>query len=216
MTHSFHVSRSAEHLKWSKDLKPVFTVPSGSEVSFDLKDGGGNQVRPDNISTALDTADFSLVDPGFGPVYVEGAEPGDVLKVEFSELKPAEYGWTAIFSGFGILADEFPEQKVRLWDLRGAEDRGFVIFERSGGEGQEEVIRIPFAPFLGLVGVAPEEGEWSMIPPLETGGNIDCRHITAGSELYLPVKVPGALFSAGDGHAAQGDGEVCGKFPSVP
>ncbi|ORY62928.1 uncharacterized protein BCR38DRAFT_485712 [Pseudomassariella vexata] len=134
--------------------------------------------------------------------------PG-VLKVEFLELITADYGWTAILSGFGILADDFPEQKLKFWDLKGAKERGYIVFK--------EGIHVPFSPFLGVIGVAPaEDGEFGMVPPLETGGNIDTRHITVGSVLYLPVKVPGALLSCGDGHAAQGDGEVCGTAVETP
>ncbi|TGO45856.1 hypothetical protein BOTNAR_0633g00050 [Botryotinia narcissicola] len=149
-------------------------------------------------------------DTAFGPVYINSASPGDVLKVEFLSLRPADYGWTACLPGsfkFSLLADEYPEASLKIWNLSKGED--FAIFK--------EGIHVPIKPFLGVVGVAPgEEGEFSTIPPYETGGNIDCKYITQGSVLYLPVKVPGALFSCGDGHAAQGDGEVCGTAIETP
>ena len=85
MAHSFHVKSTDLHMKWNRANPPVITVPSGAEISFDLRDGGNNQIRPDNEATALADFDFSLTDPGFGPVYVEGAEPGDVLRVEVLE-----------------------------------------------------------------------------------------------------------------------------------
>lgn len=196
--------------------------------------------------------DFSQADPGLGPIYIKEAEPGDVLRVDFLAIEPiVDYGWTAVFPGFGILCedDEFlflassspdnnnkqqQEQRgtLKIFDLGapGHQDwvvnKGYIVFKRgaarrtkyededgseSGTEIEiEEEIRIPYRPFLGLVGVAPAEGEHSMIPPLDTGGNIDTRWLGVGSSLYLPVKVPGALLSLGDGHAAQGDGEVCG------
>jgi acetamidase/formamidase len=183
--------------------------------------------------------DLSQADPGVGPIYVEQAEPGDVLRIDFLTIEPsADFGWTAIFPGFGLLSEdnEFlfssastsqnAETKKRgdgvlkLFDLGAAGqedwvvDRGYVVFRKGTkdeeGKGRTEEIRIPYRPFLGLVGVAPAEGEHPMVPPLETGGNIDTRWLGVGSSLYLPVKVPGALLSLGDGHAAQGDGEICG------
>lgn len=145
-------------------------------------------------------------------MFINTAEPGDVLQIEFLSLTTASYGWTAIFPSslnFGLLADEFSSPSLKIWDLSTHAAEGYAVFK--------EGIHIPIAPFLGVVGVAREEkGEWSTIPPYETGGNIDCRHITVGSKLFLPVKVEGALFSCGDGHAAQGDGEVCGTAIETP
>lgn len=159
-----------------------------------------------------------------------------MLRVDFLALEPlVDFGWTAVFPGFGLLSgedDEFADVGqgvLKILDLGtpGSRDwvvdRGYIVFRRRGsakkegergetGEtnGHGEEIRIPYRPFLGLVGVAPAEGEHSMIPPRETGGNIDTRWLGVGSSLYLPVQVRGALLSLGDGHAAQGDGEVCG------
>jgi acetamidase/formamidase len=177
-------------------------------VTFDTIDGSGGQITPD--STNVTVADFKvdLADPVFGPVYVRGAEPGDALEVEVLNLEAADWGWTAILPGFGLLADEFTESQVKIWKLS-PKKQPYAIFK--------EGIRIPMRPFLGEMGVAPgEAGEFSTIPPYETGGNIDCRHLTVGSSLFLPVRTPGALFSCGDGHAAQGDGEVCGSAIETP
>ncbi|KAK8127457.1 hypothetical protein PG984_008565 [Apiospora sp. TS-2023a] len=184
-----------------------------------MHDGGNNQIRPDNVEEALAGFEFTQTDPGHGPVFVEGAGPGDVLRVDFLELKTADYGWTATFPGFGILADEFADQPpaLRMWDLRGAAERRYIEFPTTS-EHLQGKIRVPFSPFLGTIGIAPAEGgDHPMVPPMShTGGNIDTRHITCGSSLYLPVQVPGALLSAGDGHAAQGDGEVCGTAVETP
>ncbi|KAK2614381.1 hypothetical protein N8I77_001215 [Diaporthe amygdali] len=219
MAHSFHIPPSKAHLKWSNALAPVLTVPSGAEITFDLKDGGNNQIRPDNEATCLSTFDLSLVDPAFGPIYVEGAEPGDVLKVEVQSLATADYGWTAIFSGFGLLADEFPEQHVKIWDIAGKS----LLPGIAGTSGPPRAvfkpgISVPVRPFLGVLGIAPaEQGEFSTIPPYAlSGGNVDTRYLGVGSTVYFPVQVPGALFSCGDGHAAQGDGEVCGTAIETP
>jgi len=212
MSHTFHVPRTHAHLKWDNSLKPVFSVDSGTEVTFDLLDGGYNQFT--ETSTVADVPNFNieLPDPAIGPIYVNSAEPGDVLKVEFLDLQTASYGWTAVFPGsigFGLLADEFPEPALKIWDLETHRKEGYAVFK--------EGIHIPLRPFLGVVGLAHEEdGQFSTIPPYDTGGNIDCKHIGIGSSLYLPVKVKGALFSCGDGHAAQGDGEVCGTAIETP
>lgn len=222
MAHSFHVKLGQSHLKWSQTVPPILTVASGSEVEFDLLDGSHNMFRPDNAATALADFDSSMANPATGPIYVEGAEPGDVLKVEFLDLVPGPYGWTAIIPGLGLLSDEFTEPHLKIWDLSDAALLGVPGSPAAAG-GRRAVfkpgISIPVRPFLGLVGVAPAvPGELSLIPPYAgSGGNVDCRDLSAvGSTLYLPVNVPGALFSCGDGHAAQGDGEVCGTALETP
>lgn len=206
--HSFHVHRGHVHLKWNNAIAPILTVDSGAEVSFDLLDGGHNQFTPESTAADVPNFNLALADPAIGPVYVNGAEPGDVLKIDFLSLETAEYGWTAIMPAFGLLEAEFPEPQLKIWDLSD-KSKNYAVFKAG--------IHIPLRPFLGVVGIAPEtKGEFSTIPPYETGGNIDTKHITAGSTLYLPVKVAGALFSCGDGHAAQGDGEVCGTAIETP
>ncbi|KAM3505789.1 hypothetical protein MY11210_007828 [Beauveria gryllotalpidicola] len=209
MVHPPHITQSSIHFKWSRNLTPALTVASGAEVTFDLRDGSNNQITPENQATILGNLDFATVDPGFGPVAVEGAEPGDVLRVDVLELRPGAYGWTAILAGFGLLSDEFPEPSLKIWDLGRAAEQGYAEFKRG--------IRIPVRPFLGIMGLAPPTDEaLSTIPPYDWGGNMDCKHLTEGATLYLPVQTPGALFSCGDGHAAQGDGEVCGTAIETP
>jgi acetamidase/formamidase len=140
-----------------------------------------------------------------GPIYVEGAEPGDTLQIELLDLQPAGWGWTAIIPGFGLLADEFPEPALKVWTLA------------DGWGAFAEGIRIPLEPFCGEVGLAPGAmGPHSTIPPYRHGGNMDTKHLTTGATLFLPVEVTGALYSMGDGHAAQGDGEVCGTAIETP
>lgn len=187
-------------------------------MTFDLLDGGHNQIRPDNADTALAVFDFGIADPACGPVFVEGAEPGDSLRIEVLALQHGPYGWTAIFPGFGLLADEFPKPALKMWDLSPA-----ALLRRGEGGTLRAVFKpgvsVPVRQFLGVVGVAPAVAgeELSTIPPYATsGGNMDCRDLGVGSSLWLPVHVPGALFSCGDGHAAQGNGEVCGTAIETP
>jgi acetamidase/formamidase len=124
-----------------------------------------------------------------------------VLSVEILELRPRDWGWTAIIPGFGLLADEFAESWLRISEV--SEAAGHVQFADG--------VNLKFAPFPGTIGVAPAEpGRHSVIPPRRWGGNMDIKHLQAGSTLYLPVGVEGALFSLGDTHAAMGDAEVCG------
>jgi acetamidase/formamidase len=205
-----HINHSNIHLKWSKNIPPVLTVASGTELVFSLRDGLNNQITPATTTADLENVDFAQADPAFGPVAVEGAEPGDVLRVEVLSLKTAAYGWTAIFPTFGLLSDDFGDEvHLKIWDLAGIREKGYVEFKPG--------VRVPADPFLGVMGVAPAlEGDFGMIPPYDWGGNIDCRHVTVGSTLFLPVQVPGALFSCGDGHASQGDGEVCGTAIETP
>lgn len=174
-------------------------------MTFECQDASGGLVREESAASDIINANLDKFDPVYGPVYINGAEPGDTLQIDVLDLQfTAGWGWTALLPGFGLLADEFPEPRVKVWQLppRSSSDK---TTEFAPG------IQIPLRPFLGEMGVAPgAEGEFSTIPPLDTGGNVDCRNLTVGSTLFLPVQVPGALFSCGDGHAAQGDGEVCG------
>jgi acetamidase/formamidase len=200
-----HVTREQWNLAWDNSIAPIARIASGDTVNFDLLDAANGQIGPDSTVTAIETLDFSRVDQVNGPIYVEGALPGDTLQVEFVELQPAEWGWTAIIPGFGLLADQFTAPALKIWRL----EDGWAEFAPG--------IRIPLDPFCGEVGLAPgETGAFSTIPPYRHGGNMDTKHLTRGATLYLPVEVEGALYSMGDGHAAQGDGEVCGTAIETP
>jgi acetamidase/formamidase len=199
-----HVGRETYHLAWDAAIPPVLRVASGSAVSFDALDASCGQLTAASKADDIAQLDFSRVDQVAGPVYVEGAEPGDTLEIELLAFEPADWGWTACIPGFGLLADEFPEPSLRLTRI---------------ADGMAEFlpgVRIPTAPFCGVLGLASPGEARSTIPPTEAGGNMDTRHLTAGSRLWLPVQVAGALFSLGDGHAAQGDGEVCGTAIETP
>lgn len=203
-SHTIH----QHHFGWDNSFAPAARTAPGESLEFDVSDAAGGQLSA--ASTAGDVAglDFSRVNPVAGPVFVDGAEPGDVLKVTLLSFVPSGWGWTANIPGFGLLADEFKEPALHLWRYD-AKTLAPALFGRWG--------KVPLKPFTGTIGLAPAEaGLHSIVPPRRVGGNMDVRDIALGSELYLPVEVAGALFSVGDTHAAQGDGEVCGTAIESP
>jgi acetamidase/formamidase len=143
-----------------------------------------------------------------GPIFVDGAGPGDVLKATLLSFNPSGWGWTANIPGFGLLADEFRDPAIHLWTYDAA-TLAPALYGRWA--------KVPLKPFTGTIGLAPAApGLHSIVPPRRVGGNMDVRDISQGTELFLPVEVAGALFSVGDTHAAQGDGEVCGTAIESP
>jgi acetamidase/formamidase len=191
---------SVQHF-WDNSLPPVLTVRPGEPISIATRDAGNNQIQPGDGVEAVINLDFSRVNPITGPIAIEGARPGDVLQVDILEIETRDWGWTANIPGFGLLAEDYPDPFVQTWTFD-AERR--VAQFRPG-------IDVPLDPFVGVIGLAPAEpGQHSTIPPRRVGGNMDVRFMRAGTTLYLPVAVEQALFSLGDAHAAQGDGEVCG------
>src|SRR5919198_1714712 len=192
---------------WDNSIAPALEIDSGDDVELHVRDASDEQITADSGVDAVAGLDFSHVNPVSGPVFVKGARPGDVLAVDILELRPGDWGWTAIIPGFGLLADEFPDPWLRISQVKGAERA--VAFA--------EGITLPFEPFPGTIGVAlPEPGEHSVVPPSNWGGNVDVKHLRPGTTLFLPVGVEGALFSVGDTHAAMGDGEVCGTAVEAP
>jgi acetamidase/formamidase len=192
------IDRTAIHHRWIKSLDPALTIESGDVVHFDLMVAGDP-----NISEG-DTADSAVFEWETiynlnGPIYVDGAEPGDTLVVEILDLSPGDWGWVAILPDLGLLPEDFPNTVVKTIDIR---NRQYA--ELCPG------VRVPLAPYLGTMGNHPGDPDGELpFPPHRGGGNMDNRHLTEGSTLYLPVWCPGALFSCGDPHAMQGDGEVC-------
>jgi acetamidase/formamidase len=204
--HTIH--RHQHHLGWNNANQPALTVAPGTTVAFEIVDASGAQFGPDSTMADVAALDFAKVNPVTGPVFVEGAEPGDALKVTVEGFEPSGWGWTANIPGFGLLADQFPDPALHIWRY----DPGTMAPAMYGPGG-----RVPLKPFTGTIGVAPgEPGLHSIVPPRRVGGNIDVRDFSVGAELYLPVEVAGALFSVGDTHAAQGDGEVCGTAIESP
>lgn len=206
MGHTIHSHQ--HHLGWNNAFAPVLRVAPGESVEFEVFEASGGQLSPKSTVEDVGRMDFGKVNPVTGPVFVDGAEPGDVLKVTLLSFKPSGWGWTANIPGFGLLADEFKAPALNLWSYDPA-TLAPAFFGRWG--------KVPLKPFTGTIGVAPTEpGLHSIVPPRRVGGNMDVRDIAAGTELYLPVEVAGALFSVGDTHAAQGDGEVCGTAIESP
>lgn len=204
--HTIH--REHHHFGWDNANQPVLTVAPGDTVEFEVVEASGGQLSRDSTVADVGALDFARVNPVTGPVYVDGAEPGDALKVTIGSFTPSGWGWTALIPGFGLLADQFPDPALNLWSY----DAGGVTPAAYGPGG-----RVPLKPFCGTIGLAPAEpGTHSIVPPRRVGGNMDIRDLAAGTELYLPVEVAGALFSVGDTHATQGDGEVCGTAIESP
>ncbi len=204
--HTIHAHR--HHHGWNRDTPPALRVAPGEDVLFETVDSSGGQLSPHSTPGSLRTLDFGRVNPVTGPVHVDGAEPGDALIVRIEHFGPSGWGWTANIPGFGLLADQFPDPALHLWqyDANTLAPAAFGSFAR-----------VPLKPFAGTIGVAPAEpGLHSIVPPRRVGGNLDIRDLGAGTVLVLPVEVAGALFSIGDTHAAQGDGEVCGTAIESP
>ena len=201
-THTIH-SVGAEHSAcvWDNQAEPVLEIESGETVQLECADASGGQLTPNSTAKDVPALDMTKVNPVTGPVYVRGAKPGDVLQIDIFELKPRDLGWTAIIPGFGLLADEFPDPWLNI----------STVDAQSRTVGFAESVALPFSPFPGTIGVAPDApGRHSVVPPSKWGGNMDIKHLRPGTTLFLPVAVDGALFSVGDTHAAMGDAEVCG------
>jgi formamidase len=227
------------HNRWHPDIPPALRCRPGDEVVLDTRDTFDGAFDAGSTGKDVEQADFGLVHPLTGPVFVEGVEPGDILVAEILEVIPQPFGFTAQVPGFGFLRQDFPDANLVRWELAD----GWATSDDLPG------VRIAGAPFMGVIGVAPSrelldratarEAELAArrpddpvllpdpagavpadepmaaeglrtVPPREHGGNVDIKQLTAGTRLLLPVWTDGAQFSAGDAHFAQGDGESCG------
>lgn len=193
-----HLDDTQPHAFWDNTLPPRIRIAPGDTVVFETLEASAGQVGPNSTSEAVRNLNFDLIHPLTGPVYIESAQPGDALVVEIVSIKHKGWGWNAVIPGFGLLAEDFTEPYLHHYKV--GEDCEF---------GHD--VHIPYEPFCGVMGVAPRDaGRFNTIPPRENAGNIDIRHLMPGSRAFFPVLVPGALFSCGDCHSAQGDGEVNG------
>ena len=203
----FTLGSENTHNRWSATIPPQLTVPSGAVVEVWTKEASDGQITESTAVDELADVDFDLIHALTGPIHVEGASPGDLLAVTVHDVQVEGWGWATILPGFGFLADEFTEPWIR----------GFPMESGATEVAFNEHITIPLEPFAGVMGVAPATDSMLVtIPPRSNGGNMDNRHMKAGTTVYFPVQVEGALFSIGDTHAAQGDGEVSGTAIEAP
>ncbi len=186
------------HSRWNRRLEPRLVISPGDTVHLECQDSSGAQVH-----SRMTVSEFLSIDRGrihalTGPIFVEGAEPGDVLQVDVLAVAHKGWGWSSVIAGLGFLKQRFSEPYLFHWQLDDDVSRSLAP------------AIVPLRPFCGVMGVAPaEDGEFRTRPPGPFGGNMDVRDLCAGATLYLPVLNHGALFSIGDAHAAQGNGEVC-------
>jgi acetamidase/formamidase len=195
------LDKSKIHNKWDNSLPPAIEIAPGDVVHCETDEVTGNQVTPGCSADALLLANinFDMLYPLAGPIYVKGAEPGDILEVEILRMQTLDWGWTGMIPTLGLLAEDFTSPYIRHFDLTNGQTAPL-----------RDDIHIPLQPFCGTMGVALDEpGQRDVLPAGKGAGNIDTRHLNVGAKLHLPVLVPGAMFSAGDCHATQGDGEVC-------
>ena len=225
------------HNRWHPDVPPVVRCEPGDEVVLETRDAFDGQMTPDASLDTVAAPNLDVVHPLTGPVYVAGAEPGDLLEVEITEIEPDAYGYTVQVPGFGFLRDDFPEPFKVNWDMAD----GWATSADLPG------VRIPGSPFMGTIGLSPghellatttareqallDRGGFVLppspasavpsdprlaaaglrtVPPREQAGNVDIKQLGKGARLLIPVDTPGGLFSAGDAHFAQGDCETCG------
>ncbi len=223
------------HNRYHPDIAPVAEIGEGEEIALETRDALDGQIKPGMAAADLASIEAGAVHPLTGPVFVKGAEVGDILEIEFTDIVPQLTAFSAIVPGLGFLRDVFTEPFLVHWQIAG----GWATSPQIPG------VRIPGAPFMGVSATAPSAAklaEWTAreqrvidrggfafppdaagavptgpcglsglrtLPPRENGGNFDVKQLTKGAKLYLPVFKEGGLFSTGDAHFAQGDGEVC-------
>jgi acetamidase/formamidase len=193
-----YLTTKSTHDRWNRDLPPQLEVEPGDVVKFHCFDSSGGQLGKNSTVDDFLKIDRNKIHTLTGPVAIKGAQPGDTLRVDVVNIQLRGWGWTSITPGLGFLPDRFPDPFLFIWQLD----------EESTDSLSPAVV--PLRPFCGVMGVAPAApGEIRTRPPGEFGGNMDVKDLIAGSTLYLPVFNAGALFSLGDVHAAQGDGEIC-------
>jgi len=225
------------HNRWHPDIEPKVEVEPGQAMGMETLDAFDGQIKPTTTNTDVGRLNLNLVHPLTGPVYVKGAEPGDILEVKVLQIDPQPFGYTVQVPGFGFLRDLFPDPYIIRWN----------IANNAATSDDLPGVKIPGASFMGVMGVAPSHDllerihsreadlkqrggnvlladatdavptdagiaskAMRTIAPHETAGNLDIKQLTAGTTVRIPVYVPGALFSAGDAHFAQGDCETCG------
>jgi acetamidase/formamidase len=199
MARTHYLPDEQVHFTWDAGNEPRVVVDSGDTVVVWTRDVSDNQITQDSDTSVIAGLDWDRVYPLNGPIGVAGAEPGDTLAVEILDIRTQGWGWTAVLPGLGLLPEDFPDAYLRVFDISNAQ------FAHMRDD-----VAIPLAPFFGTMGVCPAGASAQpVMPPGVFGGNMDIRQLVAGSTLYVPVQLELALFSCGDAHGCQGDGEVC-------
>ena len=192
------ISRDKVFFAFGPQLKAIAEIQQGEEVLLHTHDCFEGQIqRPTDL---VDSLDWNHVNPATGPLYIKGAKPGDVLRIDLLDLSVGAQSSTVTIPGEGALGDWITEMETTILKREGDE----LVFK--------DKIRVPTRPMIGVIGVAPAGDEVPTGTPGAHGGNMDCTLITKGNKVYFTVGVEGAMFGAGDLHAAMGDGEivVCG------
>ncbi|WP_163970591.1 acetamidase/formamidase family protein [Oceanobacillus halotolerans] len=200
MRHS--LSNTSAVYAFDKQNKPAIKVDPGDTVTIETYDCFTNQVKSE--TTELKSINWDEMNPATGPVFVNGAQPGDILKVTIDELKIGERGVMVTGPDLGVMGDHFDDFDVKIVPIQ--DDK--AIFDEN--------VQIPLNKMIGVIGVAPEEGSINCGTPGAHGGNMDTTLVTEGATLYFPVAAEGALFATGDFHAAMGDGEISVSGIEVP
>lgn len=180
----------------SKNNQPVAHVSSGSQVIFETCDCFFDQILDETMT--FNELDWNHINPATGPIYVEDALPGDILKIEIKKISlTRDFAIMVTGHQLGVIGDQLSDNHIYKVPIL---DNQAILHDH---------IHIDLNPMIGVIGVAPKGDDISCGIPCQHGGNMDCKEIAQGATLYLPVNVPGALFALGDLHAAMGDGEVC-------
>ena len=192
------LSRDTVFYAFSPDLEPAMQVGQGEEFVLETHDCFSGQLKSED--DLLDVLDWDRVNPATGPVFIEGVEPGDMLRVDLLKVRVVGHSTMVTVPNEGVLGDRISEMETAVLEYQ--QDR--VVFR--------DKISIPMDPMIGVIGVAPAEGKVPNGEPAAHGGNMDCTLITEGASVFFTVHVPGALFGCGDFHAVMGDGEIviCG------
>lgn len=204
MAHHY-LDKSLTYNRWDNSCPNRLSVESGDTVTLEMEDASDGQVHPEMSAVGFSNIDSSKIHALTGPIEVVGSEPGDHLKIEIISYKDEGWAWTSVIPGLGLLSDRFKEHYLHIWKLENGQTRSMPG------------LTIDLSPFCGIIGVqSAEDGEFRTRPPGPFGGNMDVKHLVAGSVLHLPVLVSGAGLCTGDCHAAQGDGEVCVNGMEAP
>lgn len=198
----YKLDNSTTIFKFASSNPPVLKLASGATVEIQTQDCFANQLQ--TPEDALESMDWDRVNPATGPIFIEGAAPGDVLKVEILDIKVADQGVMAAGDSMGTLEGQMKGLSSKIIPIK----EGRAVFS--------DKIQIPLKPMIGVIGVAPAQEEINCGTPGPHGGNMDNTMMGEGATAYFPIFTPGALFALGDVHAVMGDGEISGTGVEIP